>query len=98
MNYFSSYQLLPFKGRSWLPPALLMLLITVLFCSQRVQAQVGDEADSISIEAPVEDQPVAGYEKTVISEPLVYRHVPDSVTSKLKKQKEFAYANDARYW
>lgn len=98
MNYFSSYQLLPYKGKSW-PVVMGMLLIAVLFHAQPVQAQEGYDADStVPVEAPVEEQPATGFEKTVLPEPLVYRHVPDSVTRKLKKQKEFAYANDPRYW
>jgi hypothetical protein len=98
MNHFSSYQSLPQKGKV-ARLALLIPFLMVLLCSQPVRAQEGNEADStIPIESPIEEEPVTGYEKTVLPEPLVYRDVPDSVTRKLKKQKEFAYANDPRYW
>jgi hypothetical protein len=36
--------------------------------------------------------------QSAVTEPPAFREVPDSVANRLKKQKDFAYANDAAYW
>jgi hypothetical protein len=60
-----------------------------------------DDTDTAGIAvAPVleEEQHITYQEKQHMTEPPVFREVPDSVSNRLKRQKDFAYANDPAYW
>lgn len=99
MNYFASYRLLlPAIKRL----RLIASLAALLACSAGTQAQekeydtttaVVEEAllEETTTEADIEDN----YK---LPEPLQFRQVPDSIVNKLKRQEEFAYANDPAYW
>lgn len=57
--------------------------------------------DSLDVEDAVEDQYSASAEENAnkqLTDSIVVRHIPDTVTQKIKQRKEFAYANDAEYW
>jgi hypothetical protein len=74
-------------------------LFLLLLSTVSLQAQDEDyDADADSAVAVAEDQPAAYQEKTYEPEPASFRTVPDSATNRLKKRKEFAYANDPAYW
>jgi hypothetical protein len=98
MHYFVSY-------RSLFPTVktfrLVLCLALLVSASPGLQAQVGDVVDSTAaaIEDVEEDDEIADtYQKITIPEPLEFRKVPDSTVHSLKKEKEFAYANDPEYW
>jgi len=76
------------------------LLIALLTGSLAAPAQVGDNDTTVTtVEvAPVEEESASAEEKVTIPEPRVLRKVPDSITRKLQKQDDFAYANDPAYW
>lgn len=97
MRDFRKYRLTAF--------CLMVLLFTA---AQPLAAQVdpppvldtvvaSPDYDSASIGAITDE-----VEEQLQSEPepdtTVYRSVPDSVTARLKKEKDFAYANDPDYW
>jgi len=100
MNNFFAY-----RPRLSLKAGLKVLLTAVLtacflLMAQAGSAQTNDDTDTsytTETEAP-QDVPGVATEKNTIPEPLVYRKVPDSIAQKLKKEKDFAYANDAGYW
>src|SRR5687768_12168571 len=60
------------------------------------------DTTGIAVAPVLEEEHIAYQEKKsregAGTEPPVFRQVPDSVTNRLKKQKDFAYANDAAYW
>jgi len=98
MNYFDSY-------RSLFPTVkafrFILSLTLLLSCSQLIQAQVTDYADSTVVaEAPVEEEEetTEAAQKITIPEPIEFRQVPDSTVDSLQHRKDFAYANDPEYW
>ena len=74
---------------------LLLLLLHTSGFAQDTTAPVVDTEVTVTAYDEAEESP-----KQTSDEPEVraFRAVPDSVISKLQKQKEFAYANDPSYW
>lgn len=84
-------------GRS---TALSMLFCVIVFLVPfQLNAQDGEDStesysDSAFATATDEDQNKAGK----FSEEAIFRSVPDTTVARMKKEKEFAYANDPAYW
>lgn len=97
MKYFFAYRSLP---RIPLKAVLPVILATgFLLATQAGRAQVNGDADSsVTVESPVQVDDYLSHDKVVVPEPLTYRRVPDSIPRSLKRQKDFAYANDPGYW
>jgi hypothetical protein len=97
MNYFVSYRLLHAAVKR---VRVVLCLAALLSGSQVLQAQVDEVLDTTDmvVETPVERETKDTDPKITIPEPAIYRQVPDSIVHKLKKQDEFAYANDPAYW
>jgi hypothetical protein len=97
-NFFAYRPCLPLKA------GLKVLLTTMLaagllLLAQTSSAQTTDYTDTTyTTESETQGEPDVATEKTTIPEPFVYREVPDSIAKNLKKEKDFAYANDAGYW
>lgn len=100
MNYFASY-------RFWLPTVKRLRLIAglavLLACSAGAQAQVKEYDDTTTAvveEALLEEttSDTDSEDNYKLPEPPKFRQVPDSIVNNLKKQDEFAYANDPDYW
>lgn len=104
MNYLLSYRsLLPLsrKAERLMAPMLFIaaLLPALLFSpAMRAQDDYTDTTVAVEPSPVVEEKPIAHTKKTYIPEPFVFRQVPDSIARKLKKQQDFAYANDSGYW
>lgn len=97
MNYFFSYRSLCNRVKTL---RVVLCLCALLSGSQAIHAQVYDTS-AVAVEAPVEEDTENTEDtepKITIPEPVVFRQVPDSTVRQLKKQKEFAYANDPAYW
>jgi hypothetical protein len=84
--------------------AAAMALLLLLLQSDGF-AQYGDDTtvvttitqdDEGEVAAPQEE--AAEEEQVPEPEPVEFRSVPDSVTNTLQRDKDFAYANDPRYW
>jgi hypothetical protein len=84
----------------------IVLLVLFMTCSLWSKAQTEQEhvIDTSAYVSPVEPEQViddadAAYRgKEEVTETPVFREVPDSVTARLKKDKDFRYANDPSYW
>lgn len=96
--------------KHWLRPVLLLLFLLGT-CSAWCQSEEVEEVvlDSVSFkngDTTVPDKSLteeesydeSEYNTDSSSEEIIYRSVPDSVSSRLKKTEEFEYANDPRYW
>lgn len=76
-------------------------LLCVLLLQPALQAQDDyEDTDTTGIAvAPVlEEEHANDQEKPHTIVPPAYRQVPDSLTRHLKRQKDFAYANDPAFW
>ncbi|WP_207512836.1 DUF4129 domain-containing protein [Longitalea luteola] len=97
MNYFASY-------RFFIPTVksiqLIACLAVLLALSAGARAQENDTAAAIVEEALIEETTAApdAEDTYKLPEPPQLRQVPDSIVNNLKKQEEFAYANDPAYW
>jgi len=103
MNNFFAYRpclLLKVPLKAGLKVLLTAVLTTgFLLMAHTGSAQTNNYTDtSYTTETETESVPDVATEKTTVPEPFVYRQVPDSITQHLKKEKDFAYANDAGYW
>ena len=100
MNNFFAYRPLSVQLKAGLKVLLIAVLTTgFLLLTQAGKSQTNDYADTSYITGTeVQNEPDISREKTAVPETFVYRQVPDSITRNLKKEKDFAYANDAAYW
>ncbi|HEX4371750.1 MAG TPA: hypothetical protein VHZ50_00465 [Puia sp.] len=79
-----------------------MFFLLVIICCVSAKAQSGDtltDSAKVSIDT-VEHSDVennSSKNDVIISEPIVMRAVPDSTVEKLKRSKDFEYANDPAY-
>lgn len=95
------------------PVATCVLLTASLSCPAQQRTRLPDSIPGsventspvIDTTAAVGDSAVVGLPDTgrhedtaTLREPATFRQVPDSVISRLKKEREFAYANDPAYW
>ena len=84
-------------------PVLVTGILLLTGATMPLQAQDGNVLDTVVAaedSATLFDQQNEGIKEEETPEPdtMVYRSVPDSVIARLKKEKEFAYANDPGYW
>lgn len=81
---------------------IVLLAGLFLLSAAMVQAQDDDyentDTTGIAVAPVLEEENITYQEKQHVAEPPAFRAVPDSVANRLKKQKDFAYANDAAYW
>jgi hypothetical protein len=100
MNNFFAYRPLSVLLKAGFKVLLAAVLTAgFLLLAPAGRAQTNDYADtSYTTNSAVQDEPAISHEKTAVPQPFVYRQVPDSITRHLKKDKDFAYANDAAYW
>lgn len=79
--------------------AVVLLLAQPANLRAQDDEETGDsDTTGIAVAPVLEEQHAAYQEKVYEADPASFRQVPDSAINKLKRQKDFAYANDPAYW
>ena len=81
-----------------------LLCLALVCCFQAGRAQDSDEypeQENEIVAPPIEDyeqEEYSKYEDVYVPDTAVYRQVPGYITDSLKRDEDFAYANDPEYW
>lgn len=81
----------------WVFALLLLLTQTVVLAQEEDSAyQVYDTV--VTVEGPASDGGIGAVSSDEASDEVTFRAIPDSIVANLKRDKDFAYANDPQFW